>query len=116
VSGWRPCPQLIWARNGAIFLSQSGYVLEPLELGSFIDNCFNTVPARIENESGKTIGIMFRMQSHSSVIATAFFKRRPIETGYSFSGKRSEGNVETLTWRGASSGTKPDCKLVLGTG
>jgi hypothetical protein len=82
----------------------------------FIDNRFNTMSVRVENESGKIIRTMFRMRSHSSIIAAALFKRRPIESGHSLSRTRPKSNVETLTWHEASLGAKPDRKFVLGTG
>ena len=54
------------------------------------------------------------MQSHSPIVAPAFFQRRPIESGHSLSRARPKGNVETITRYNASLGAKPDGKFILG--
>jgi hypothetical protein len=82
----------------------------------FIDNRFNTMSVRVENESGKKIGPCSGCDLTPPLVAAALFKRRPIESGHSLSRMRPKGNVETLTWHEASLGAKPDRKFVLGTG
>ena len=70
----------------------------------------------IENESRKIIWTVFGMKPDSSIIASVMFKRRPIEGGYRLLRGRAKGNMETLTWHDYPLRTKPDGKLIVGSG
>src|SRR5262249_32288835 len=81
-----------------------------------IDHCFDAVSIGIENESSKIIRPVFRMQPHPSIIAPALFQRGPIKRRHRLSRRRAKSNMESVTWRDHSLGTKSQGKFILGSG
>ena len=72
----------------------------------------------IENESGKIIWTVFRMEPEASVIASAVFKRRSIERGHGLVRRRAKGNMKAISWHDDSFATNPDGKfnIIIGAG
>jgi hypothetical protein len=98
-------------------LSRNGPPFVPSHwLGLFIDNGFDSVAIRINNESGEIVRSMLWMKAHASVVLSAVGQRRLMKNRRRVLRRGSEGEMKPLTRSHHSLLTKANSKLILSTG